>query len=112
MTFKKILSATLILSALLFPVLALGQGISVTNPLDYDDWAELADHIISFFFTVGLPLVTLMVLAGAFLLVVGGGDPKQVKKGRNFILYAAIGLAVLLFARGLLSLLKYILGAP
>lgn len=106
---KKFFIATLFAIFSLSPFLVSAQ-ITFKNPLKYDELHELIEHISGFLFIVGVPLTTLMVLVGAFFVLTGGGDAKRVKKGKNFIMYAAIGLAIILFARGLMSLLKHVLG--
>ena len=39
-----------------------------------------------------------MVIIGAYHLITSGGDPGKVKKGKEYVLYAAIGFGVLLLA--------------
>ncbi len=109
---NKIFIAALLLGLLSpFFVFADGLSISIPNPLTYDSFEELINRLIVFLLTVGIPVSTLMVMIGAFYLLTAAGKPERVEKGKNFILYAAIGLAILLFARGLTSLLKFMLGA-
>jgi len=80
------------------------------NPLEYETFEDLVDAIVDFLFYVALALVPLCVLIGAFHILTAGGDPKRVKTGQNFILYAIIGLGVILFSRGFVAVLKSVLG--
>ncbi len=80
------------------------------NPLKHETFNELIDAIIDFLFYVALAIVPLSVLIGAFHILTAGGDPKRVKTGQNFVLYAVIGLGVILFARGFSAVIKNILG--
>lgn len=98
----------LLTTILLIPALA--GAIQIDNPLDYDTFEELIEHIIGFLFAITLALVPALVLFGAFYILTAGGDPSRVQKGQKIILYAVIGLAVMLFARGIISLLRYVLG--
>ncbi len=86
------------------------RAVQIDNPLKHDTFEELVEAVIDFVFWVAVAVVPLMVLVGAFHLLTAGGDPKRVKTGQNFIMYAAIGLAVILFSKGLIAVLKYILG--
>ncbi|GAH61373.1 unnamed protein product, partial [marine sediment metagenome] len=52
----------------------------------------------------------IMVLFGAFTLLTAGGAPEKVTSGRNYIIYAAIGLAVGLFAKAIPALVRVIMG--
>ena len=56
-------------------------------------------------------IVILLVIWGAYGIMMSSGDPKLVAEGRNKILYAAIGLLVALVARAVPSIVKAILGA-
>ncbi|MBZ9572072.1 hypothetical protein KJA15_01950 [Patescibacteria group bacterium] len=55
-------------------------------------------------------VVGLMIIAGAFLLVTAGGAPDKVSTGRNYILYAVIGMVVALFARAIPAIAKRLVG--
>jgi hypothetical protein len=46
-------------------------------------------------------LFFLLTLYGGFVYMTAGGDPAQTKKGRNWIIWAAIGLGVILISYGL-----------
>jgi len=87
------------------------SAVVIENPLEFDTFEELVEHIIQFFVYIGVPVCILVVLIGAFYIMTSGGDAKRRKAGGNMILYAAIGLGIILFARGLISFLKYLLGA-
>lgn len=54
--------------------------------------------------------VGLMIIIGAVTIVTAGGAPDKVSTGRNYIMYAVIGLIVALFARAIPSLAKAIIG--
>ena len=54
--------------------------------------------------------VGVMVILGAFTIVTAGGAPDKVATGRNYILYAVIGLIVALFARAIPAMAKAIIG--
>jgi hypothetical protein len=53
-----------------------------------------------------------MVVIGGFQLMTAAGEPAAVSKGKKTILYAAIGLAVLLLADQIYPFIKQILGIP
>ena len=108
---KKIKTAIILLCLMgLLGMPYLAGAIEINNPLEHESFEELVGAVIDFIFWVALAIVPLMVLIGAFYLLTAGGDPKRVKTGQNFIMYAAIGLAVILFSKGLIAVLKYVLG--
>ncbi|MDP2926701.1 MAG: hypothetical protein Q8N65_01000 [bacterium] len=55
-------------------------------------------------------IVILLVIFGAFQIMVSSGDAAKVKEGRDKIMYAAIGLLVALISRAVPSIVKAILG--
>ena len=55
-------------------------------------------------------VVGLLVAWGGVNIATAGGAPEKVSTGRNYILYALIGLAVALLAKALPSLVEALLG--
>jgi hypothetical protein len=51
----------------------------------------------------------MIVIAGFFILT-AGGDPKKVEQGRHIIIYTLIGLFIILFAKGIISMLNQVMG--
>jgi hypothetical protein len=42
-----------------------------------------------------------MIVIGAFNIITAGGSPEKVTAGRNYILYALIGMVVAFFAKAI-----------
>jgi len=55
-------------------------------------------------------LVGIFIIVGAMMIITAGGVPEKVTAGRNYILYAVIGMVVFLFARAIPSIARAILG--
>jgi len=108
--FKKGILVLFVILAFLLACEVSANGIEIPNPLDYESLEEFVDHIITFLFYVSLFLVPLMVLIGAFYFLTAGGDPKRIKTGQNIILYTVIGFGIILFAKGIIALIKQALG--
>jgi len=58
-----------------------------------------------------LSLVSLLTVWGGALILWGGGDPDKVKKGREYILFATIGLIVAFLSKLIPSIAQSIIGA-
>ena len=84
----------------------------ICNPLKYGTIQEIINTIASFLFTISIPIVTIMVLYGAFMLLTSGGNEERIKTGRKVILWAIIGFVVMLIAGGMTELTKSILNSP
>lgn len=57
-----------------------------------------------------MALSALMIILGAFNYVTSAGDPGKTEKGRNYIMYAAIGIAIALFAKAIPAIVKMMIG--
>lgn len=66
--------------------------------------------IADWIFTFSMAIVIIFVVMGAFFLVTSTGDAQKVTKGRNYILYAAVGMIVALLAKAVPALVKNLLG--
>jgi magnesium-transporting ATPase (P-type) len=91
------------------PLCASGQ-ITIENPLKYDTFDKLIDAFINFIFWVGMALAPIMVLIAGFNLMTAAGDPKKVDTAKKILLYTAVGLAIILMAKGLIGILNQVLG--
>jgi len=68
------------------------------------------NYIIDWLFMIIMILVVILILLGAFTLVTASGSEEGVKKGRNYIVFALVGVAVALLARALPYLIRSIMG--
>ncbi len=82
----------------------------LVNPLRY---AEIDKIIVAFadlIFDLALVVAPILVLIAGFLFVTAAGNPERIKKARDILMYTAIGLFVVIFARGLVAMLEGIIG--
>jgi len=82
----------------------------ICNPLEYQTLEELIEHLTNFILAISLALVPAAILFGAFYILTAAVDPNRVQKGQKVIMYAVIGLGIILFAKGIISLIRYVLG--
>ncbi|MBZ9573062.1 hypothetical protein KJA17_02695 [Patescibacteria group bacterium] len=101
----------IIISGWLFFLLIpqVSQGIEIENPLDVESIPELIDNIVQFIFWIAVVLAPLMILVGAFYFITAAGDPKRVETGKKIILWTIVGLAIILFSRGIISIIRSVL---
>ena len=108
---KKIFLLISIGALTLLPVSVLAaQIIEIENPLEAESFEELLNTIVTFIYWIAIVIAPLMIMIAAFYLLTAGGDPKRVDTARRIILWTVIGLAIILFAKGLISVLKQIIG--
>jgi hypothetical protein len=66
--------------------------------------------IIDWVFTILIILAVFFTILGAFRIITASGKSESVSEGKDYVLYAAIGLAVALVARALPGLVRMIGG--
>ena len=130
-SFILILIGLLVFFAL--PQVSLGQELDVDTPekcrvhsragdiCPAGDTADIDDdplccvvsaiyRITDWIFFFLMAIVVIMVLFGAFNLLTAGGEPDKIAKGRNYILWAAVGFIVALLAWTVPGIAKLIMG--
>ena len=85
-------------------------GVCIPNPLKSCSFDDLINSVINFIFYVGLAISVLMGIIGAFYLLTSAGDPKRVQTAKSIFIYTFIGLLILILAKGLVSVVKAVLG--
>jgi magnesium-transporting ATPase (P-type) len=105
----------LVLFNIIFPLRAL--AVTFNNPLcDPTDptcnpsFTDIINKIINFIFWVGVVIFPIMAIIAGFLFLSSGGDPSKVKKAKDLLLYSIIGLFIVLLAKGIISVIKSLLG--
>jgi len=66
--------------------------------------------VTDWIFAILIAIAAIMVLFGAFTLVTAAGAPEKVTSGRNYILYAAIGLIIAFLAKAIPAIVKTVAG--
>ena len=67
--------------------------------------------VTDWIFVFVVTLVIIFILWGAFQLLTAAGNPEKVKSGRDFIVFACIGMLVALLAKAIPWIVRNILGA-
>jgi hypothetical protein len=88
-----------------------GVDIPIPNPLGCERVDCVLNQVLRVLLALATPITTLMVLVGAFQILTAGGNPEKFKRGRQTILYAAIGFAVVLLASSVSYLLNSLLSS-
>jgi cytochrome bd-type quinol oxidase subunit 2 len=67
------------------------------------DFKSLLLTIINSFLTFLGVLAVLMIIFGGILYITAGGDPQKADKGKKIIMYAVIGIVIILLSWALVS---------
>lgn len=86
------------------------QVVEIENPLKAESFEDLINSLINFIFWISLAIVPLMVIIAGFYWLTAAGDLKKVKTALDIIKWTVIGFAIILFARGLVAIIRHVLG--
>jgi len=101
---KKILSALILLSFLVLPL----TGLADATSSDEIDVMAALNRITNWLFTILVAVAGIAIVIAGYYFVTAAGNPEQITKARNFILYALIGVIVALLGRGMIVLVQTI----
>lgn len=95
-----------------FFLINIARAITIDNPLGQQNQtvADIIRAVTGAFQILAGGVATVMVLWGAFKILTAGGEPKKFEEGKHTIVYAAIGLAIVFLAGGVVSLVASFLG--
>lgn len=109
------------LSILLILALPIAVGaITIPNPLCpqqgqqpcIDSFPALITNIIGYVLTVIGGLATIMFVWSGVLFVTSSGNPNKVDQAKKTAIYAVIGLAIALAGKGLILVIREVIGTP
>jgi hypothetical protein len=100
--------------SVLYGATALAQGTGFLSPEDNvqkvsdatggaNDARTLVLRIVNFFLGFLGLLAVLMIIYGGVLVVTSAGDPEKAGKGKKILLYAAIGILIILLSFAIVS---------
>lgn len=80
------------------------------------DWGTLClintvSRITNWVTYIALAVVAVMVIMGALTITTAAGNPEKVTTGRNYILFAVVGLVIAILSRAIPSIAARIVGA-
>lgn len=99
----------LLLSSFLVPLTVRGV-IEIGNPLGAKTFDQLINSIIDFIYTISITIAPIMFIIAGFYFVTAAEDPKKIDTAKTIIKWTLIGLITVIIAKGLIIMLKDILG--
>jgi len=110
---KKIsfIAAILLISALTIPYLASAQGgINRVQPKPSVNLVTIIDAVLGWAFGLLIVLAALFIIYAAFLFLTGGGSETSTEKAKKLIIYAVVAIIVGFLSRGLVLIVRQLLG--
>lgn len=105
---KKIMKISLFSAALLMlalPVFA-AVGTAPENVTSIDDVIKIINTLVNWLFAIILAIAVIMLLWAAFLWMTSAGDEEKTGKARKTLIYALVGVAVAVVAKGLVKIVE------
>lgn len=98
-------------SALLASITALAPSVALAEklPEDINDVVKIFENITNWLFTGLLLISVAMLVFAGYKYALSGGSEENTTGAKNMIVYAVIGLAVAMLAKGVPSLVKSII---
>ncbi len=78
-----------------------GTSVELPNPLGIGTIGDLMNKIIDGLIIFATPIVVAVVIWAAYLFISSRGEPDKITQARNALLYAILGYAILLLAKGI-----------
>ena len=82
---------------------------SLDNPLEAKNFLELIDVLATWLFNLAIPVAVVMIVYAGVIFLTSRGDPAKVTKAKQILLYAVVGLAIILIGKGFITLIESIL---
>lgn len=99
---KKIVSSALFLGFCSFPFAV--SAVSLYNPMSgTKDVPTLIGNILSIIIGVIGAIALVVFIYGGFLLMTSAGEQGAIKKGKDAMVYAVLGLVIIFSARAILA---------
>jgi hypothetical protein len=83
-------------------------AIEIQNPLKYNTIEDLIKAVIDFLFTLSLVVAPMVIIIAGFFFIFSQGQPEKVIQARNMVIYALIGLLIMMAAKGIIELIKQV----
>lgn len=108
---NSLLKKTVLLITLFsFLIPNLTGAITIENPLKAESFEELIENLIDFIFWVAVVIVPLMIIIAGFYFLTAAGNPERVNTAKRIIFWSIVGFAIVLLAKGIISMIKQIIG--
>lgn len=106
---KKFQTTIYIAWALLLPAL-IAAAATLEDPLKGKAFQDIINSVVKFANSILAPLSTLMVLIAGFLYMTGGGNPEKIKTAHKVLIWALVGIGIVLLANSAEVIIRSVLG--
>ena len=94
---------------LFLPVLSAFAQNNIRNPIGATNFTQIIDAITNFAVLIIIPISVLVILYAGALFMFSGGDVEKVKKAKHALLWALVGIAIVLTGKGFIYIIQDVL---
>ncbi len=84
-------------------------SFSLENPIQADNLVELIDVLATWLLNIAIPIAVAMIVYAGVMFLTSRGDTTKVAQAKKILLYAVIGLAIILIGKGFITLIESVL---
>jgi hypothetical protein len=104
---KKYKKQIILLFFLFFiPLLVLGEGTTLPNPLPFGTIPELINGVVNTIRTLALAIAPIVFMYAGLRYYYAQGDPEEAKKATHIMKWAIAGIVIILIANGITAVIK------
>ena len=107
-SYKKILLFSL-LAIFLMSANVQAALVDVDNPISTTDFNELVDNVLDWVLGIAASVALLMLIAGGIMYTTAAGSEEKLKSAKKTILYAILGVVVVILSYSMIVVLHGIL---
>jgi hypothetical protein len=107
--YNHIIKKGLIVIGLLVPFI-ISAAVTINPIISKTNVWQIIEGVIDFVFWISIPIAGIMIILAGYFFVTSVGDPEKISAGKKLIFYVAIGLLIVLLAKGLIVAFSKALG--
>ncbi|KKR46641.1 MAG: hypothetical protein A3A97_03860 [Candidatus Terrybacteria bacterium RIFCSPLOWO2_01_FULL_40_23] len=81
------------------------------GPDTFTEFIALICKAGNWFFTGVMAIALMMILVAAFYFLTGGGNPQNIEKAKQTLLYAIVGVIVAILPKAIIAIIGSLLGS-
>jgi len=106
---KKILVGIILTTLITAPTLVI--AIEEVPEMSPEAFLQILGDVVGYLFTILLIVAAIFLVIAGFNFVTASGEPDKIAKAKTFVIYALVGVAVAVASRGLIALVREVMGA-
>jgi len=81
----------------------------IKNPLQANSLIELINVIATWLLNIAIPIAVAMIVYSGVIFLMSQGEPTKLSQAKKILLYAVVGLSIILIGKGFITLIESIL---